>query len=368
MTSSRRLRWLLVATHLPASGHLGGMVRYVVELATELGRRSDIELHLLVRRSAAAFAASLTGDPARVVAIPDLPTVAVSLAERAGVPFALHTGAFDVVHGTKHLLPRHARGLRLLTVYDFIMLDRPRDFPAAKRLLLGRPYLASIRAADVLLTISAATRDRLVEELPAAAPRAVVVPLATATALRAATPAPVAALDGRPFALVVGDPSPRKNLALAVRCWAAVEHRHPEAVLAVVGPPGWGVDSYGEGFDTLVRDQRIVPLGHVGDPALRWLYENARAVLCPSLLEGFGLPAAEALTFGAPLVTSPDPALVEASAGRADHVSWEDVDGWSDALHRLLARPRPPGPTAPVGRTWAEVADETVAAVRRATA
>jgi glycosyltransferase involved in cell wall biosynthesis len=307
--------------------------------------------------------ADLLGRPDRVHVLPALPTAARSLLERPGWGVPAFRGGFDVVHGTKHLLPRNGRSRRVLTVHDLLPIDRPQDFPWLKRRALVGPYRASVRDADVLLCVSAATRDRLVEDQPSAAPRAAVVPLAMSSALRTAVARPVPQLVGRRFTLVVGDASPRKNLAVVVAAWQQVVARDPDAVLAFIGPAGWGVEQRGERYDRLVADGAILPLGAVGDDVLRWCYENARVVACPSLLEGFGLPSIEALHFGAPLVTSTDAALVEASGAAAQHLPPDDVDGWAAALTKAITTARPVAALRPT-RTWAAVADESVRAVR----
>lgn len=357
-----RLTWLMLATHVPATGQLGGMVRYVVELARELSARSDVELSVLTTPPARPFFADLLGSEQRVLIVPALPTALRSLLERPGFGVAAFRRPFDVVHGTKHLLPSVGSARRVLTVHDLLPIDRPRDFPRFKRTALVSPYRASIRSADVLLCVSAATRERLLVDQPTAGPRTVVVPLAMSSALRAASPEAVPALAGRRFALVVGDASPRKNLGLVVGAWEAVAARDPRAVLAVAGPRGWGVDDRGPAFDRLTAQGAVVHLGQISDGALRWCYENAAVVACPSLLEGFGLPSIEALHFGAPLITSEDAALVEASGDVALHLPAADVTAWTRALSEAVGRPRIPGRGGGPTRTWGDVAEETVRA------
>ena len=127
----------------------------------------------------------------------------------------------------------------MLTVHDMILLDRSSDFGLAKRTLLQRPYRASLREADVPVCVSAATRARLGAWEPAAARRAVVTPLASSPTLLGAVATPVpelaaAVAAGRPFALVVGDPSARKNVPLVVAAWAQVVRERPDAVLALL--------------------------------------------------------------------------------------------------------------------------------------
>ena len=371
-----RLRYLLVATHVPAGGAGGGMVRYTVELARGLAARDDVELHVLAGRGATdAFTGMVAPD--RVHTLPGRGPAASGVEWLAGARGPL--AGMDVVHGTKHLLPRGVAGTGVLTVHDMLALDRPYDFGRTKRWLVRTPYLASLRAADLLVCVSAATRARVGAYLPSALDRSVVVRHPSGSSLTAVAPEPVPSLAGRSFALVVGDPSPRKNVGLVVDAWAAVRAEVPGAVLVVVGPDSWGPTSRGAAFADLVADGAVAALGHVPDAQLRWLYEHARVVLCPSLAEGFGLPAAEALALGAPVLTSEDPALAEASAGRAERLPGRRPQVWAAAIVRSLQVPAPnpgrvPAPkpgggaaTDPgAGRGWAEVVDETVAAVRRA--
>lgn len=363
--TDRPTRWLVMASHVPPSGTLGGIVRYTVELARALGRREDVELHLLTSREAAEPLAEALDCQGRIAVVPSVPGPLVPVVERYLLGKRLD--GFDVVQGTKHLLPRHVAARSALTVHDMLLFDRPGDFSPAKRHLLKHPYSASLRQADVLLCVSRATQRRVVEWAPALAPRTAVAPLATSPTLASTPAVAVDALRGKRFALVVGDSQPRKNIATVVSAWQEVVRRIPDAVLALVGPPAWGEESYGPHYASLAALGNIVQLTGVGDGVLRWCYENAGVVLAPSLAEGFGLPAVEALDLGAPLVTSQDPALVEASGGEVEHLPAHDTAAWAASAVRHLQEPREPASTdAPRGRgprTWEDVADDTVQAV-----
>lgn len=362
---TRPLRWLLMAGHVPGNARGGGIVRYTVELARALHRRPDVELHLLVNPEAAEGLADLVGSRDRLHALPPLPDPAVPAYERSALGLRLR-GRYDVVQGVKHLLPRGlGRTHGVLTIHDMLLVDRPQDFGAAKRTLLRLPYAGSIRGADTLVCVSEATRARLTAFDPRTTARSTAVPLATSPALLIAAPQPVAALAGRPFALVVGDTQARKNLPTVVTAWRQVVARHPDAVLVQIGPPPWGAAAYGPDFDPLVTSGHLHQLQNVDDGTLRWAYENAAVVLSPSLAEGFGLPAAEALDLGAPLVTSTDAALVEVSGERAEHLPALDVDAWAAAVLAHLEAPRRAPVSAASRRTWDDVAEGTVAAVRR---
>ena len=101
-------------------------------------------------------------------------------------------------------------------------------------------------------------------------------------------------VDG-PYILFVGTPEPRKNLERLVgRCLAAAR-RGPAERLVLAGADGWG-------DVRLPLEERVVQLGRVSDDTLRDLYAHASCVAYPSLWEGFGLVAGEALAAGCPVV------------------------------------------------------------------
>jgi glycosyltransferase involved in cell wall biosynthesis len=325
-------------------------------------------VHVLVQPAAATFAREGLGVPAeRVHVTPTRRTTPTSICEwtALGVP-ALRRG-LDVVHGTKHLLPLRTGSVTLLTVHDMILVERPHEFGPLKRHLLRAPYLASIRRADGIVAVSAATAGRVASHVPAVAARTAAVPLAVSSSLLAAPARRIAGVDPSQAALVVADLSPRKNLRLLLDCWPQVRSGRHGATLLVVGPrPGPG-SPLAEALTRAERGGGVAHLGRVSDGELRWLYENVGATLCPSEAEGFGLPALEALAFDSPLLVSSDPALVEAAGGRATVVPAGDAGAWCAAVSAALRQPRRPAAPSPA-RSWDDVADGTVTAARVALA
>jgi glycosyltransferase involved in cell wall biosynthesis len=77
-------------------------------------------------------------------------------------------------------------------------------------------------------------------------------------------------------------------------------------------------------------------LGRVGDAELRALYENAACFVCPSFYEGFGLPAAEAMTCGCPVVAADIPALRETCGSAALYVDLAKPNDIADAVETLI--------------------------------
>ena len=359
------------------------MVRYTVELIRKLSESPGIELHVVCTKAGGRFFGSALGlSSSQLHTLPSSSTLALSLMERYALHPLFHK-RWDVIHGVKHLLPKYSRAfVRVLTVHDTILLDRPQDFGWAKRTLLKRHYVDSIDEADCVVSVSQATADRLQAQVSSSIGKTHVVRLVGAGTLDHISASPIEALSGRRFALVVGDPSPRKNLRLLASIWPEVRAAVPDAVLAIVGPRGWGTVAGTEEIGELVSAGSAVELGHISNAELRWAYENAAVTLCPSLLEGFGLPVAEARRAGSPVISSSDPAQIEAAttldgyseAGSFVHISVEEPALWVSKVieHFDSARPaehrvaRHTIQTSPLHheRTWSDVARETTEHVR----
>src|SRR5581483_10508727 len=124
-----------------------------------------------------------------------------------------------------------------------------------------------------------------------------------------------------PYLLSVSTLEPRKNLARLVEAYQRARPRLPGRwPLVVVGPSGWG--------EGLPPAEGVVPAGAVDAPVLAAFYGRARCVAYVPLVEGFGLPAVEAMALGAPVVASPMPS----TAGAALEVDPRDIDAIASAL------------------------------------
>ena len=142
-------------------------------------------------------------------------------------------------------------------------------------------------------------------------------------------------LGGHPYFTIVSTIEARKNHLILLKVWRKmVEERGDEAPkLVVVGRRGWESEA---AIDMLERCRAIQ--GHVmessnlTDDGLVALLAGARASLMPSFAEGFGLPVAESLTLGVPVIASDDPALVEVGQGIPEHLDPLDGIGWKQTI------------------------------------
>ncbi len=194
------------------------------------------------------------------------------------------------------------------TVHDVIPLQRPdlSPVPAARlrRLLRGVG-----RWAAHVVTVSEASRVALLAET--GWPPGRVTSTGQSVSVAGADLSAPAALGLQPggYFLCAGTIEPRKNIARLLNAHAASGVSAP---LVLAGPDGWRAARELQGAGPGLRRVPWLPR-----PALLGLMAGARAVLMPSLAEGFGLPVAEAMALGVPALASEDQALSEVAGGAA---------------------------------------------------
>lgn len=228
-------------------------------------------------------------------------------------------GAPGMMHWTYPLPIRIEGWVNLYTVHDVIPLTHPELTPIDP--LRHRRLLEAIaREGGRLLTVSAAARAEI-----AAATGLEAIDAAGAVAPVGDEPAPDG-LASRGYLLFCGTVEPRKNVARLIEAWRRSGTTLP---LVIAGPDGWRAGEAGADAPGIVRlrGQSAAQIGQ--------LQRHARALLFPSLAEGFGLPIAEAIARGTPVMTSAGGATEEVAGGAALLVDPDDVAAMAAAIGRL---------------------------------
>jgi glycosyltransferase involved in cell wall biosynthesis len=255
-------------------------------------------------------------------------------------------GGADVIHAPDFVLPP-TRARTLLTVHDLTFLVRPESADAGLRRYLSRAVPRSLRRADLVLVDSRATAADLQRLLgvggsrvrlayPGVDPRFRPLPRSETEPLRAELGLPAE------FLLFVSTIEPRKNLVRLIEAFARLtdtEAREPALAplhLVIAGRKGWLFEEVFAAVERMGLGGRVRFLDFFDDRHLPALYNLARAFVYPSLYEGFGLPALEALACGRPVVTaavSSLPEVVGQAAVLVDPLSVESIAaGISQAL------------------------------------
>ena len=223
----------------------------------------------------------------------------------------------------------------IVTLHDVIAEHHPDlIFPNARsKFFWGLKQKAAIRQADVIATVSEYSKRQIIEYFGVPASRLRIISEAARPAFRVLEKDDVMTeVLGRydigpdeKFLLYVGGISPHKNLSTLVSAFDLVRTARGDAPvkLALVGD--YQRDSFFSAYPALkeqVRalglDEQVIFTGFVPDEDLAYLYNAASALVFPSLEEGFGLPAVEAMACGTPVAASNCGSLPEVigSAGR----------------------------------------------------
>jgi glycosyltransferase involved in cell wall biosynthesis len=246
----------------------------------------------------------------------------------------------DAFHGPVNTLPVALRTPSVVTIHDLAFLRHPRHLPAARRAWLVGAIRHSARAADRVIAVSRHTADDLVDWLDLEPGKLRVIPLAVSPAIRRLTGAELHVFRlkygiDRPHVLAVGTLEPRKNLAMLLRAFAAIQREVPHR-LVLVGPEGWLTGELHETVRALDLGDRLEMTGFVSDEELGGWYSSADLVAFPSWYEGFGLPLLEAMHCGAPVLASSSSALPEVGGDAAAYIDPGDERAWAEAMLALL--------------------------------
>ena len=223
---------------------------------------------------------------------------------------------------------KRATGARFLClIHDLIPLDFP-ELTRPRQTRRHQRRLAAVAAhADAIIANSEATRDAIVRRLSCETIPIVAAPLA------ADRPHPVRLPSRRhPYFVCLGTIERRKNHDLLLTVWKRLSHELGDAAphLLLIGRRGFGAEQITTCLGAL--DGLVTECPDLSDSAVSHLLRSARAMLLPSVAEGFGLPVVEALAVGVPVLCSNLPALREAGADVPEYLDPANTTAWHHAV------------------------------------
>ena len=261
-------------------------------------------------------------------------------------PIRTGMGSGEVyVQVSPHHLTRPAQVRRILAqenarfvcmVHDLVPIEYPEYARPGGAELHARRMATVAERADAVIVNSAATGTSLrrwIEGQGGTSPPIHVALLGTEPVAEAPRASPA---NGRPFFLCLGTIEPRKNHLLLLHLWRRMAETLPsESVprLVVVGRRGWENEQI---LDLLDRCPALKPhveeVNNCSDFELAGLLRDARALLMPSFAEGYGMPVAEALSVGTPVIASAIAAHREVGGEVPDYLDPLDGPAWQAAI------------------------------------
>ncbi|WP_143033492.1 glycosyltransferase family 4 protein [Roseicitreum antarcticum] len=266
---------------------------------------------------------------------------------------------------------------RAVLVHDVIPLTHPQFTRPGVPEAFARKMQAVGAGADLVIYNSAASRDsaRAVFARGGRVPQDVVAHLGCDLARPAGMPPelPAGMPDpSRPYFVTLGTIEPRKNHALLLDLWDSLAARLPQEnmpALVIIGGRGWNNRAV---FDRLdhgpLRGQHVFELTGLADGAVASCLQNARALLFPSHAEGFGLPVAEALALGTPVICNDLIVLRDVFGDSPVYARIDQQYQWEQAIIAALATPA--NQSAPRHRydppRWSDHFDTVFRAIKKA--
>ena len=274
-----------------------GVGRYITELGCAL---SDLGVELK------PYSVSFRGRSGDGVAHWRIPAKAAHLSWRETNRPAISqlVGDTAIVHGTNFILPALGKSKGVLTIHD-LSFDPQHSLGRNRRLSIMVPW--SLGHASAVIVPTAAVAAEVAARYDYPSERIFVTPEGVTPSFFDAEPMTDMELAhlgiSRPFVIAVGTLQPRKNLIRLIEAWRSIAPQLTGWTLALVGQQGEGTE--------IPDASDVVVTGWVDDHVLHGLLASAELSCNPSLYEGFGLPALEAMAAGTPALVGDYPAALE---------------------------------------------------------
>lgn len=310
----------------------GGVATYTRELVLSLAASPRVEEIVLfdldrgcTRRD--EFERELGSLPAEVVTAPAIRS------ELEGL---------NLFHAPGFAMPPFGAPRHVFTLHDLTVLSHPHCHTLDNRVRTLASVSEALARGATVLAVSNATKEETIRLLALPTASVEVVPPVLNPIYRVAgdrqKDAEAAARLGvrEPYVLAVASLEPRKNFGRLLDAWNSLGRTTGAHQLVVVASEGWRQGRVRRRLERMTSDGSVVKVGHVPDNVLASLYRRARLFVFPSLAEGFGLPVAEAMACGVPVVTSALSSMPEVVGDGALMVDPEQSDDIAAAIERLL--------------------------------
>ncbi len=270
-----------------------------------------------------------------------------SLGEQARFPAILDKEKLDLMHFPYFSVPVFYKRPYIVTIHDLII----NHFPTGKASTLSKPLYESkllaykyvikkaAKNSKKIIAVSNATKDEIIDHLGVSADKVKVIYNGIEEEFKNQKPK-IKNKDYGMYFLYVGNAYPHKNLERLIQAFSKVKFQETgtgsqELKLVLVGKRDFFYQRLEK--DTRAKNIKNVEFRYdVDDENLLSLYANALALAFPSLMEGFGLPALEAMACGCPVLASETPSLREVCKDAALYFNPNSTDSIKDSLEFII--------------------------------
>ncbi|MEE9188508.1 MAG: glycosyltransferase family 1 protein [Anaerolineales bacterium] len=237
--------------------------------------------------------------------------------EQTLFPQLIRRSGVDLLHSMHYTRPVRVPCASVVTFHDMTFFLYPELHTRAKRLFFPLAIRASARQADALTAVSESTRQDAIRILGISPEKIAATQLGVDPAFRPINDAGfkrvIAEKYDLPerFILYVGLLEPRKNLPMLIRAYKRLIDGGENYKLVLVGRYGWMYEELLKQINNLDLEGMVHFTGYVSQEDLPLVYNLSSLFVYPTLYEGFGLPALEAMACGVPVITTDVSSLPE---------------------------------------------------------
>jgi len=250
----------------------------------------------------------------------------------------------DLVHGTNYSVYPSNKSRRVINIYDLSFIKYPQYIDTVVQ-TYSKQVRQNLQWTDLILTISENSKRDIVNYLEFDQNKVVVTPLASRYCSSYIDNKSLNNLENSvkydfsyPYLLFVSTLEPRKNIITLIAAFNYLKQKYKiEHNLILIGKKGWQYEPIFQAIASSPYQDCIHHLDYLSDELVALFYSKADVFVYPSYYEGFGLPVLEAMTLGAPVVTSNTSSLPEVAGDAAILVDPNDVINLAEAILQIIS-------------------------------
>ncbi len=266
--------------------------------------------------------------------------------EQTFLPIALKKERFDLLWGPCNFLPLIKPCRFVVTIHDLAPFLLPRSLPFIRRTYYQRAFLNSIYRADQIVVVSESLKTDLMRLFSLPEKKIYAIHNGIDESFHPVTDKILLSQIQNKyqlptdFILTLGVLEPKKNTIGLIQAYADLRKSYAELPKLVIGGSkqyGWKNNQVFEMVKNLGVEKDIIFTGTIAHEDLPAVYTLTTLFVLPSIYEGFGLPVAEAMACGTPVITSNTSSLPEVASDAAILVNPLNVQEISKAISQVLA-------------------------------
>jgi glycosyltransferase involved in cell wall biosynthesis len=355
-----------------------GAGTYIIQLIRALvDLKSGDEFIIFAQRSGQSIINIEHSDNVEWVIMADRTPGIRLLWEQAFFPRYILDSKIDLLHSLHYTRPLRVSCRSVVTFHDMTFFLYPQLHTLIRRLYFPLAIRSSAKRADAVIAVSESTRQDAIRILNIPPEKITTTQLGTDPSFKPSlddlSREKVIEKYDLPdkFILYVGLVEPRKNLPVLLNAYKKIVAGGTEYQLVIVGRYGWMYEDVIRQIRVSNLENRVHLTGYVDYEDLPIVYNLASLFVYPTIYEGFGLPALEALACGTPVITTNVSSLPEIVDEAGLLIPPDDVQSLYEAMkavledHQLRQKLIRAGPIRAERFTWERTAEQTLQIYRQ---